>query len=636
VARSRSGTRGRRGPRKPPRRDGSGVPSQVQVLDPRERGAIELPGTITVKELAELLSVNPADVIRELIKSGIFATINQLIDRDTASLVAGELGYEVAEAAAPAPVVASTNGETDGQAGEATKEVLFEEDDAAALQPRAPIVTVMGHVDHGKTSLLDAIRTTEVAAGERGGITQHIGASEVVHDGKRIVFLDTPGHEAFTAMRARGARVTDIAIVVVAADDGVMPQTLEAISHAKAAKVPIIIALNKIDKPDANPERVKTELTDAGVVVEEYGGDTPLVPVSARTRVGLDALLEMVLLVADLQELKANPKRPAIGTIVEAQLDKGRGPVATAIVQTGTLKVGDVIVVGETFGKVRALENDKGKRVAKAGPATAVVVLGLSEVPEAGDILRVVPDEKEARTLVEQRRSAAASRGGDGSGRATLEDLYSQIQAGQAKELRIILKADVSGSLGAISHALNQLSQEEIRINVLHEGAGDITDNDIMLAAASNAIVVGFNTKITDTARRSAEAEGVDVRLYDIIYKLTDDIDAALKGLLEPEVVEVIEGRAEVRQLIKVGRNQVIAGSFVTEGRIVRGGARVWRGGKVIATDRIESLRRFRDDVREVAANFECGIALANFNDFQEGDIIECFTSQTVSRVAVG
>jgi translation initiation factor IF-2 len=636
VARSRSGTRGRRGPRKPPRRDGSGVPSQVQVLDPRERGAIELPGTITVKELAELLSVNPADVIRELIKSGIFATINQLIDRDTASLVAGELGYEVAEAAAPAPVVASTNGETDGQAGDATKEVLFEEDDAAALQPRAPIVTVMGHVDHGKTSLLDAIRTTDVAAGERGGITQHIGASEVVHDGKRIVFLDTPGHEAFTAMRARGARVTDIAIVVVAADDGVMPQTLEAISHAKAAKVPIIIALNKIDKPDANPERVKTELTDAGVVVEEYGGDTPLVPVSARTRVGLDALLEMVLLVADLQELKANPKRPAIGTIVEAQLDKGRGPVATAIVQTGTLKVGDVIVVGETFGKVRALENEKGKRVAKAGPATAVVVLGLSEVPEAGDILRVVPDEKEARTMVEQRRSAAASRGGDGSGRATLEDLYSQIQAGQAKELRIILKADVSGSLGAISHALNQLSQEEIRINVLHEGAGDITDNDIMLAAASNAIVVGFNTKITDTARRAAEAEGVDVRLYDIIYKLTDDIDAALKGLLEPEIVEVIEGRAEVRQLIKVGRNQVIAGSFVTEGRIVRGGARVWRGGKVIATDRIESLRRFRDDVREVAANFECGIALANFNDFQEGDIIECFTSQTVSRVAVG
>ena len=380
-----------------------------------------------------------------------------------------------------------------------------------------------------------------------------------------------------------------------------MPQTLEAISHAKAAKVPIIIALNKIDKPDANPDRVKTELTEAGVVVEEYGGDVPLVPVSAKTRLGLDELIEMILLVADLQELKANPKRSAIGTIVEAQLDKGRGPVATALVQTGTLKVGDIIVVGETFGRVRALENDKGKRVTKAGPASAVVVLGLAEVPAAGDILRVVADEKEARAMVEARKAEAAARTGDGSGRATLEDLYRQIQAGQAKELRIILKADVSGSLGAITHALEQLDQDEIRINVLHEGAGDITDNDIMLASASNAIVVGFNTKITDTARRAAEAEGVDVRLYDIIYKLTDDIEAALKGLLEPVVVEVVEGRAEVRQIFRVGKSTVIAGSFVTDGRIVRGGARVWRGGKVIATDKIESLRRFRDDVREVA-----------------------------------
>jgi translation initiation factor IF-2 len=457
-----------------------------------------------------------------------------------------------------------------------------------------------------------------------------------VKDGKRVVFLDTPGHEAFTAMRARGARVTDIAIVVVAADDGVMPQTLEAISHARAAKVPIIIALNKIDKPEANPDRVKTELSEAGVIVEEYGGDTPLVAVSARARTGLDDLLEMILLVADLQELKANPRRSAIGTIVEAQLDKGRGPVATALVQTGTLKVGDIIVVGETFGRVRALENEHGKRVDGAGPATAVVVLGLSEVPQAGDILRVVGDEKEARSLVEGRKATAAARGGDGSGRATLEDLYRQIQAGQAKELRIILKTDVSGSLGAITHALDQLGQEEIRLNVLHEGAGDITDNDIMLAAASNAIVVGFNTKITETARRAADAEGVDVRLYDIIYKLTDDIDAALKGLLEPEVVEVIEGRAEVRQVIRVGKSTTIAGSFVTDGRIVRGGARVWRGGKIIATDRIESLRRFRDDVREVAANLECGIGLATFNDIQEGDIIECFTSQTVSRVVAG
>jgi translation initiation factor IF-2 len=635
VARSRSGTRGRRGPRKPPRRDGAFAQGAVQVADPRERGAIELPGTITVKELAELLGVNPADIIRELIKSGIFATINQLVDRDTASLVASELGYEVAES-----VQASTNG-TDGDSeggpvAEATKEVLFEEDDAADLQPRAPIVTVMGHVDHGKTSLLDAIRTTEVAAGERGGITQHIGASEVTHDGKRVVFLDTPGHEAFTAMRARGARVTDIAVVVVAADDGVMPQTLEAISHAKAAKVPIVIALNKIDKPDSNPDRVKTELTEAGVVVEEYGGEVPLVPVSARTRVGLDELIEMILLVADLQELKANPKRDAVGTIVEAQLDKGRGPVATALVQTGTLKVGDVIVVGETFGRVRALENDKGKRVTKAGPSSAVVVLGLAEVPAAGDILRVVGDDKEARAMVESRKAASAARGGEGSGRATLEDLYRQIQTGQAKELRVILKADVSGSLGAITHALDQLDQDEIRLNVLHEGAGEITDNDIMLATASNAIVVGFNTSITETARRTAESEGVDVRLYDIIYKLTDDIEAALKGLLEPEQVEVVEGRAEVRQIFRVGKNTVIAGSFVTDGRIVRGNARVWRGGKIIATDRIESLRRFRDDVREVATNYECGIGLANFNDLEEGDVIECFTTQTVSRIAAG
>ena len=632
MARSRSGTRGRRGPRKPQRRDAGAQQSQVQVADPRERAAIELPSTISVKELAELLTVNPADVIRELIKSGIFATINQLIDRDTASLVAGELGYEVAET-----VVASTGtGDEAEPVGEATKEILYEEDDPALLETRAPIVTVMGHVDHGKTSLLDAIRTTEVAAGERGGITQHIGASEVTRADRQIVFLDTPGHEAFTAMRARGARVTDIAVVVVAADDGVMPQTLEAIHHARAAKVPIIIALNKVDKPDANQDRVKTELSEAGVIVEEYGGDTPLVPVSAKTRVGLEDLLDMVLLVADLQDLKANPKRPAIGTIVEAELDKGRGPVATAIVQTGTLRVGDVVVVGETSGKVRALENEAGKRVTKAGPSTAVVILGMSAVPQAGDILRVVADEKEARSRAEATRIATALRIGDGSGRATLEDLYRQIQAGQAKELRIILKADVSGSIGAITHALDQLNGEDVRLNVLHEAAGEITDNDIMLAAASNAIVVGFNTRVTETARRSADAEGVDIRLYDIIYKLTDDIDAALKGLLEPVIVEGIEGRAEVRQVIRVGKNTVIAGSFVTDGRIIRGGARVWRSGKVIATDRIESLRRFRDDVREVATNFECGIGLANFHDLAEGDVIESFSQKTVSRSAAG
>jgi translation initiation factor IF-2 len=606
-----------------------------QSVDPRDRDAIELPVSVTVKELADMLGVNPADIIRELIKSGIFANINQGIDRETASLVAEELGYEVAEAAA-----VTTNAAGDGAGAEtapvgaATKEVLYEEDDESLLQPRAPIVTVMGHVDHGKTSLLDAIRTTKVASGERGGITQHIGASEVVKDGRRIVFLDTPGHEAFTAMRARGAKVTDIAVVVVAADDGVMPQTLEAIDHSRAAKVPIIIALNKIDKPDANPDNVKNGLAQAGVVVEEYGGDVPMVPVSAKAKLGLDELLDMIGLVADLQELKANPKRDAIGTIVEAELDKGRGPVATALVQTGTLRVGDVIVVGETYGKVRALENALGKRITKAGPSTPAVVLGLADVPQAGDILRVVVDEKTARTMVEQRKAASAARS-EGSGRTTLEDLYAQIQAGQTKELRMILKADVSGSLGAIVHALQQLSTDEVRLNVIHEGAGDITDNDIMLAAASNAIVVGFNTKVTETARRAAESEKVDVRLYDIIYKLTDDISAALAGMLEPVQVETVEGRAEVRQIFKVGKTAVIAGCYVTDGRIVRSGqARVWRGGKVIATDRIEGLKRFRDDAREVASNLECGISLAGTNDLVEGDIIECFTQQTVSRAA--
>jgi translation initiation factor IF-2 len=548
--------------------------------------------------------------------------------------VAEELGYEVAEVNASA---ADTEEEGSGPPAEAEKVQLWEEDaNDENLVPRAPIVTVMGHVDHGKTSLLDAIRSTTVASGERGGITQHIGASEITtKDGKRVVFLDTPGHEAFTSMRARGAKVTDIAVIVVAADDGVMPQTLEAISHAKAAKVPLVIAMNKIDKPDANTDRVKNELAEAGVVIEDYGGDTPLVPVSAKTRVGIEELLEIILLVADLQELKADPKRDAVGTIIEARLDKGRGPVATIIVQTGTLRVGDTVVAGNTYGKIKALENSAGKRIPKAGPATAAVILGLTDVPEAGDVLRVVPDVMTARNLVEARKNAAAAQAGAGSGRATLEDLYKQIQAGQAKELRIILKADVSGSLGAITHALQQLSSDEVKINVLLEAAGDITDNDIMLATASNAIVVGFSTGITETARRAAEAEGVDVRLYDIIYKLTDDIDAALKGMLEPEIVEVIEGRAEVRQIFKVGKSTVIAGCFVTDGRIVRhGGIRVYRGGKLVATDRMDSLRRFRDDVREVAQNLECGIGLAGFNDLLEGDILECYTSQARSRVA--
>ena len=631
MARSRSGTRNRRGPRKPPRgplQNGAGA---VQTIEPADRGPVELPSSITVKDLADMLGVNVADVIRELIKSGIFATINQLIDRDTASLVAGELGYEVAEASSAPETGDSSHGEPVA-AGPATKERLFEEEDPSQLVDRAPIVTVMGHVDHGKTSLLDAIRATEVAAGERGGITQHIGASEVLHNGRRIVFLDTPGHEAFTAMRARGAKVGDIAVLVVAADDGVMPQTLEAIDHARAAQVPIVVALNKVDKPDANAERVKTELSEHNVIVEEYGGEVPLVPVSAKQRLGIDELLEMILLVADLQELKANPRRPAIGAVIEAELDKGRGPVATIVVQTGTIRVGDTVVVGDTYGRVRALENSKGERVAKAGPSSAVVILGLADVPAAGDVLRAVADEKTARAAIEARR--VSSDRSEGSGRATLEDLYRQIQAGQTKELRIIVKADVQGSLGAIRHAVEQIATDEVHINILHEGTGDITDNDVLLASASNAIIVGFNTKLDGTARKAAESEALDVRLYDIIYKLTDDLDAALRGLLEPELVETVEGRAEVRQVFRVGKSTVIAGSYVTEGRIVRGGARVYRGGKLVASDRIVSLRRFRDDVREVAQGYECGIGLDGYHDLAEGDVIECVTQQMVSRAS--
>ena len=607
----------RRGPRK-------GAPIQVETQHAFQQPTapvvreVEVPEFITVGELANRMAVKATEVIKVLMGMGVMVTINQSIDQDTATLAVQEMGHIV-------KTTKATDVEDNLLLAAAGEQV------EAEAQPRAPIVTVMGHVDHGKTSLLDAIRATEVASGERGGITQHIGASEVVKGGQRVVFLDTPGHEAFTAMRARGAKVTDIAVLVVAADDGVMPQTLEAIDHARAAKVPIVVALNKIDKADANPERVKTELSEHGVVIEEYGGDVPLVPVSAKTGTGIEDLIDTILVVSDVQELKANPKRAAIGTVVEAELDKGRGPVATVLVQTGTLNVGDVVVVGETYGRIRALENSRGERVKKAGPSSAVVVLGLAQVPAAGDILRAVGDEKTARSMVEANQAGATRQ--DTGGRATLEDLYRQIQAGQTKELRIILKADVQGSLGAIGHALEQIQDEEVRINVIHQGAGDISDNDILLASASDAIVVGFNTKLDPQAKRTAEAEGVDVRLYDIIYRLTEEMDAALKGLLEPEEVELVEGRAEVRQIFRAGRN-VIAGSYVTDGRIVRGGARVYRGGKLLATDRIESLRRFRDDVREVASGFECGIGLAGFNELEEGDIIECFSTQMVSRIA--
>ncbi|MGH2429579.1 MAG: translation initiation factor IF-2 [Candidatus Limnocylindria bacterium] len=596
----------------------------------RPAGPVELPSSIAVKDLAEALGVGTGEIIKELIRNGIFATINQSIDFDTASLVAGELGFETiergaaeraaaAEAGEQALVVAGAGGDGDNNG----KPVLWVEDDPAALVTRAPIVTVMGHVDHGKTSLLDAVRETKVAAAERGGITQHIGASEVVHNDRRIVFLDTPGHEAFTAMRARGAQATDIAIIVVAADDGVMPQTKEAIDHVRAARVPMIVAINKVDKADAQPDRVKQELADGGVLIEEYGGDIIAVPVSAKQRTGIDDLMEMVLLVADLQDLKANPKREAIGTIVESKLEKGRGNVATVLVQTGTLRVGDIVSVGRTYGRVRALNNAAGKRVKQAEPATAVEIIGLQDLPEAGDILRVVADEKAARDAAEAAERAAS--GGDGKAVTSLEEISAQIQASEVAELRVVLKTDVQGSLGAIRHSLERLNTNEVRINILREGAGDISESDITLAAASEAVVIGFNTKLDAGAQRAVEAAGVDVRTYDVIYKLTDDVGQALAGLLTPKQVEQVEGHAEVRVVIKAGRAGNIAGSYVTDGRIVRGGqARLFRGGTLLADGRITSLKRFKDDVREVATGFECGIGL-DVDEIAEGDVIECY-----------
>jgi translation initiation factor IF-2 len=624
----------RRGPRPQRKRGAAGGAAVAEALavPVRPAGAVELPSQISVTDLAELLAVSHADIIKELIRNGIFATINQSIDFDTAALVAGELGFETvehgaaeraaAEGEAPQEIVAPGT-EADGSG----KPILFSDDDPADLVTRAPIVTIMGHVDHGKTSLLDAVRSTAVAAGERGGITQHIGASEVEHNDKRIVFLDTPGHEAFTAMRARGAQVTDIAIIVVAADDGVMPQTKEAIDHVRAARVPMIVAINKIDKPDANPERVKQELADNGVLIEEFGGDVIAVPVSAKQKTGLDDLLEMVLLVADLQDLKANPKRPAVGTIVESKVEKGRGNVATVLLQTGTLRVGDVVAAGRTHGRVRALQNAAGKRVKTADPATAVEIIGLQDLPEAGDILRVVPDEKAARDMAEA--AAGTGVGGDGKVAFSLEDISAQIQASELKELRVVLKTDVQGSLGAIRHALERLNTNEARITILREGAGDINESDVLLASASDAVVIGFNTRLDPGAQRQVDASGVDVRLYDVIYKLTDDVGAALQGMLAPKLVEQVEGHAEVRMVIKAGRAGNVAGSYVTDGRIVRGGqVRLFRAGKLLAEGRIESLKRFKDDVREVATGFECGIGLS-IDDIAEGDVIECFQMVT-------
>ncbi len=587
------------------------------AVKPRPTEPVAIPPQIAVRDLAAILEVAPMEVIRELFKHNILANINQVITYESAALVAKELGYETLEAAPP-PTQSAQKFQPSGHAAGHHE---------AHMVHRPPVVTVMGHVDHGKTSLLDTIRKTRVAAGEAGGITQHIGAYQVEANGKKITFLDTPGHEAFTAMRARGAQVTDIAVIVVAADDGVMPQTLEAIDHARAAKVPIIVALNKMDKPGANPDHVKSQLADAGVLIEEYGGDVVCVPVSAKKNTGIDELLEMILLVADVQDLKANPQAKVLGAIIESRLDKSRGVTATVLIEQGTLKVGDVVVVGSIFGRVRAMFDDKGKQIKKAGPSTPVEILGLPEVPRAGDRLQEMADEKAARALAAQHAQQQKVENAGGTRAISLDSLSSEIQAGKVKELNLLIKADVQGSLEAIKQTLERLGEETVKVRILHDGVGNISETDVHLASASHAVIIGFNVRIDAAAQRLAQNEGVDIRSYDVIYKLGDDIEAALKGMLEPTYREQVDGHAEVLQLFKVGKTTVIAGCRVTDGKLTRSSqARVLRGGKVMVSGQIASLRRGKDDVREVASGFECGVTVEDFNQFEVGDVIEAFS----------
>ncbi|AIS52481.1 translation initiation factor IF-2 [Thermoanaerobacter kivui] len=579
---------------------------------------ITIPEFLTVKELSEKMKINPTEIIKKLIAKGIMVTVNQQIDFENAAKIAEEYGFLV-----------------DKEEVKDEFELLLEDtpDDERDLQPRPPIVTVMGHVDHGKTSLLDAIRKTNVTMKETGGITQHIGASVVEINDKKIVFLDTPGHEAFTAMRARGASITDIVVLVVAADDGVMPQTVEAINHVKAANVPIIVAINKIDLPTANPDKVKTELSELGLVPEEWGGNTICVNVSAKKNIGIDNLLEMILLVAEMEDLKANPNKPARGTIIEAKLEKGKGPVATVIVQSGTLQVGDVILAGTVYGKVRAMFDDKGKRIKKAGLSMPVEVLGFSEVPEAGDKFIVLEDDKKARILAEKRKELQKEMELKRKQKISLEELFNQIKEGNVKELNIIIKADVQGSVEALKKSVEELSNEEVRIKVIHGAVGAITETDVMLASASNAIIIGFNVRPETNAKSLAEKENVDVRLYRIIYDAIEDIKAAIKGLLEPKYKEVELGRAEVRAVFRVPGVGNVAGCYVVSGKILRNAdIRVIRDGIVVYEGKIASLKRFKDDVREVQQGFECGIGIDKFNDIKEGDIIEAYQMEEIPR----
>ncbi|OAQ20488.1 translation initiation factor IF-2 [Thermosulfurimonas dismutans] len=584
---------------------------------PPKKKKIKVHETIQVGELAKLMGVRAADLIKKFMELGTMVTINQSIDAETAAIVASEFGYEV-------------------EAATVEEEALLEyvPPSPEELKPRPPIVTVMGHVDHGKTTLLDAIRHTDVAAKEAGGITQHIGAYKVkLPDGREITFIDTPGHEAFTSMRARGAQVTDIVILVVAADDGVMDQTREAIDHAKAAGVPIVVAINKIDKPEANPERVKSELAELGLVPEDWGGETLMVEISAKKRQGIEDLLELVLLQAEMLDLKAAPDRPARGRIIESRLDKGKGPVATVIIQEGTLREGDPFVAGMTYGRVRAMLDEYGRRLKEAPPATPVEILGFEEVPQAGDDFIVMPDETKARRVAEYRQRKAREAEAAKEARLSLEKVFEKLQEGEIKELKIVLKADVQGTLEALSDALRKLSTEEVRVTIIRSGIGAISESDVMLAAASEAIVIGFNVRPTSKAKEIAKQEKVDIRYYDVIYHALEEIKKALSGLLEPEYEERLLGVAEVRATFRVPKVGTVAGCYVKEGKIVRGGnVRLLREGVVVYTGKIASLKRFKEDVREVAAGYECGVGLENFNDIKEGDMLEVYEMVEIKR----
>ena len=582
---------------------------------------IKIPSAITVKQLAELLQVSPVDTIKRLMRRGVMANVNQVLEFSVAATVATDYGYEVRKE----PLATR-------KAGRVTevrrRRQLQTTEEAGGLKPRAPVVTIMGHVNHGKTRLLDTIRQTNVMDQEAGGITQHIGAYQVEVNGQRITFLDTPGHEAFTAMRARGAQVTDITILVVAADDGVMPQTLEAIDHARAAGVPIVVAINKIDRPEANPDLVKQQLADAGLLIEEWGGDTVCVQISAREKLGIDELLSNLMVVAEMEELKADPSRSAEGVVIEAEMDKFRGPLGTVLVHSGTLRLGDTVVVGGAWGRVKAMFNDAGKRVKRAGPSTPVEVLGLNGVPQVGDVLAVTTDERQAQSLIEKNK-AEREREGAAPKAVNLSNVYEQLSTGRVKELNIVMKADVQGSIEPIRTSLEQIAEEEVKVRVIHSGTGNVTESDVMLAIASKAVIIGFNTGSETGARRLAELEGVSIRYYDVIYNLVDDIAKALKGMLEPTYVEVIEGHAEVRAIFSLSRREKVAGVYVTEGRMVRGASiRVLRNGQVVHESVVSSLRRFKEDAREVASGYECGVGARGFTDFEVGDVLEVFRTE--------